>query len=270
MTDITKIVSTEIVAKTMDFISLRLSVTTDYLFRCGDKYALVDTGYEADWELFQKRLAEAGVAISDISHFILTHHHDDHAGCINELIAANPSIIVVMSSLTKELLLAGRNDITHGGGFINKRIAFLIHFKRFVVSWKTGKAVKKEDNLLFKPYVARKGDIVFSGETKLRDIGIDVGGSLVPTPGHTVDSVSVLFDNGNCFVGDSAASMLLFAGTHHCVIFVMDLDQYYASWRLLLSRGAKHILPAHGRPFASSVLEREIGRNRKSDIVGYH
>jgi glyoxylase-like metal-dependent hydrolase (beta-lactamase superfamily II) len=80
----------------------------------------------------------------------------------------------------------------------------------------------------------------------------------------------VLFDNGNCFVGDSAASMLLFAGTHHCVIFVMDLDQYYASWRLLLSRGAKHILPAHGRPFASSVLEREIGRNRKSDIVGYH
>jgi glyoxylase-like metal-dependent hydrolase (beta-lactamase superfamily II) len=79
----------------------------------------------------------------------------------------------------------------------------------------------------------------------------------------------VLFDDGDCLVGDSAASMLLFAGTHHCVIFVMDLDQYYASWRLLLSRGAKRILPAHGRPFAAAVLEREMDRNRKGNIVGY-
>ena len=254
----------------MEFISLRLSVTNDYLFRTGDKYVLVDVGYEADWELLQKRLSEAQVAIGDISHLILTHHHDDHAGCINELIAANPAIVVVMGTETAKLIRVGKNDQTHGGGLINRRIAFLIRFKRFVVSGKTGKSVKKEDNLLFKPYAARKGDIVVSGETRLRDIGIEADGSLVPTPGHTVDSVTVLFDDGDCLVGDSAASMLLFAGTRHCVIFVMDLDQYYASWRLLLGRGAKRVFPAHGRPFAASVLECEMGRNRKEDIVGYH
>jgi glyoxylase-like metal-dependent hydrolase (beta-lactamase superfamily II) len=253
----------------MDLITLRLSVTNDYLFRTGDKYALVDTGYEADWELLQKRLSEAKVAIGDISHLILTHHHDDHVGCIHDLLAANPAITVVMGPETSKLIRVGKNDQTHGGGLVNRRIAFLIRFKRFVVSGKTGKAVKKEDNLLFKPYIAREGDIILSGETRLRDLGIDADGAIVPTPGHTVDSVSLLFDDGNCLVGDSAASMLLFAGTKHCVIFVMDLDQYYASWRLLLSRGAKRIWPAHGRPFAASVLEREMGRNRKEDVVSY-
>jgi hypothetical protein len=52
----------------MDLVSLRLSVTNDYLFRCGGKYALADTGYEADWELMQKCLAEASVELGDISH----------------------------------------------------------------------------------------------------------------------------------------------------------------------------------------------------------
>jgi len=253
----------------MELIRLRLSVTNDYLFRCGSKYALVDVGYAADWALLRRRLGEAGVAASDISHLILTHHHDDHAGCVHELLAANPSIIVVMSAETSELIRAGRNDLSHGGGLINKRIAFLIRFKGLLVSLRTGKRVRKEDNLLFAPFEARKSDIVLSGETRLRDIGIEAEGSIIPTPGHTVDSVSLLFDDGDCLAGDAAASMLLFAGTRHCVIFVMDLGQYYESWRLLASRGARRILPAHGRPFAASVLAREIGRNTSESIVHY-
>jgi hypothetical protein len=38
----------------MDFITLCLSVTRDYLFKNGSKYVLVDTGYEEDWDIFQK------------------------------------------------------------------------------------------------------------------------------------------------------------------------------------------------------------------------
>jgi glyoxylase-like metal-dependent hydrolase (beta-lactamase superfamily II) len=253
----------------MELNRIGLSVTNDYLFRNGDKYVLVDTGYEADWELFKERLGATGIGPGDISHLILTHHHDDHAGFIHELLEENPAIVVVMSAWTRELLLAGRNDASHGGGLINRRIAFLIRFKGLLVSSKTGKKVKPEDNLLFKPYATRSTDLVLSGETRLVDLGIGAEGSIIPTPGHTVDSASILFDDGDCLVGDAAASMLLLAGTRHCVIFVMDLRQYYESWRLLLARGAKRIFPAHGRSFSATVLEREMGKNRQEDIVLY-
>jgi glyoxylase-like metal-dependent hydrolase (beta-lactamase superfamily II) len=63
--------------------------------------------------------------------------------------------------------------------------------------------------------------------------------------------------------------MLPFAGTRHCVVFVMDLGQYYESWRLLLSRGARRILPAHGKAFPAGLLERDMGKNRPEEMVAY-
>jgi glyoxylase-like metal-dependent hydrolase (beta-lactamase superfamily II) len=253
----------------MEIITLRLSFTNDYLFRNGDSWVLVDTGYAEDRALFERRLAEAGVAISDISHLILTHHHDDHAGLLRWLVTQNPQIVVVMSALSRELLLVGHNDLSHGGGLINRKIARIIGLKRFVVFLKTGTLPRKEANLGFEPYTARENDILLSCEVRLRDIGIEAEGAILATPGHTVDSVSVLFDDGDCLAGDAAAAMLPFAGTRHCVVFVMDLGQYYESWRLLLSRGARRILPAHGKAFPAGLLERDMGKNRPEEMVAY-
>ncbi|HBF38776.1 MAG TPA: MBL fold metallo-hydrolase, partial [Firmicutes bacterium] len=39
--------------------------------------------------LFSRRLQEAGISFSQISHIILTHHHDDHAGLLNYIIKEN-------------------------------------------------------------------------------------------------------------------------------------------------------------------------------------
>ena len=53
----------------MNIIPLRLSVTTCFLVRAGDGYLLVDSGYEADWDLFQRRLDAAKVALSEVHTF---------------------------------------------------------------------------------------------------------------------------------------------------------------------------------------------------------
>ena len=246
---------------------LRLSATNCYLLKTGTKYVLIDTGYEQDWELFQKQLNKTGVSVAEISHIFLTHHHDDHCGLLNKIIHENEAIQVVMSARAKDLLAQGENDRTHAGGMLNHWIDRLWIFKQLFLSIKLGKWVDKKNNLKFPPYLARKNDILVSGETRLKDIGIELNGTIIETPGHTVDSISIVLEDGDCFVGDAAANFLQFAGTHYCVIFISDLAEYYRSWEKIISMHAKEIFPAHGEPFPMEKLQQNLGRNRQADMV---
>jgi glyoxylase-like metal-dependent hydrolase (beta-lactamase superfamily II) len=56
------------------------------LVKAGDRYILVDTVYEDDWDLFLRRLSENCVSLSQLSHVILTHHHNDHCGLLRNTV----------------------------------------------------------------------------------------------------------------------------------------------------------------------------------------
>ncbi len=221
---------------------------------------MVDTGYEYDWVLLCRRLADASVSLQEISHIILTHHHDDHCGLLHKIQELNSSIRVIISHQAESLLLKGENDRTHGGGLINKRIEFLIGLKQLYLSLVLKKPVKKDDNLKFKPYKVRDNDIKIMGETRLGAMGIDLPGRIIETPGHTIDSISIVFDDGDCIVGDAAANFLRFAGTRYCVIFITDIHEYYRSWEQLISRKVRLIFPAHGKPFTVEKLVGNMGK----------
>jgi len=251
----------------MELTPLDLAVTTCYLVKTPGKYVLIDTGYAQDWNLFCKRLAAANVSLDQISHIILTHHHDDHCGLLNQITRLNPAVRVVMPSLAKDLLLVGHNDQTHGGGIINRRVKQILALKQLYLSLFSKKLVEKKNNLYFAPYQVRANDLLVNGETALRDLGIDLDGKIIETPGHTVDSISVIFDDGDCLVGDAAANFLQFAGTKYCVVFVMDLDLYYQSWGKILSEHPRRIFPAHGKPFLPDELEKNRGKNKKEQLV---
>lgn len=253
----------------MNLIPINLSVTNCYLIKAGGRYVLIDTGYEEDWELFRTGLKKSGVELSQISHIILTHHHDDHCGLLHDILRENGSIRIIMSSLCKDLIAKGENDRTHGGGLLNKRVAWLIRRKQFYLSVVLRKKVDKAKNLKFAPYTVRDCDILIDGDTRLRDIGIPLDGKIIVTPGHTVDSISILFDDGDCLAGDAAASMLRFAGTKNCVIFICDMDEYYKSWRKIIAAGAKMIYPAHGKPFSADRLKANLGKNKAKNLVPY-
>lgn len=253
----------------LNIIPLKLSVTTCYLVKAGGKYVLVDTGYEEDRDLFKTRLKEANVDLSQISHIVLTHHHDDHCGLLHYILNENGAIKVVMSDLCKDLIQKGENDLTHGGGLLNKRVAFLIRHKQFYVSMILHKKIDKSKNLKFRPYFFRENDIILKGETGLREIGIPIDGRILETPGHTVDSISILFSDGNCLVGDAAAHMLPFAGTKYCVVFICNMYEYYKSWEKLIDAGAKRIFPAHGRPYSIDKLVKNMGKNKAENLVLY-
>ena len=69
----------------------------------------------------------------------------------------------------------------------------------------------------------------------LAEIGL--AGEILPTPGHSDDSVSVLLDDGAVFTGDLPAESMATES---------ELPQVAASWRLLRERGARRWYPAHG------------------------
>ncbi|MFW6035887.1 MAG: MBL fold metallo-hydrolase, partial [Halothermotrichaceae bacterium] len=106
-------------------IVINPSVTNCFLLKNGDKYVLIDTVYEHELDSFNKALEQVDVKLSDISHIILTHHHDDHVGLLNKLTTENPDIKVVMSKLAKNLILEGENNREHNGGFVNKWVRLI-------------------------------------------------------------------------------------------------------------------------------------------------
>lgn len=251
----------------MELIPIKLSVTNCFLIKTDGGYVLIDTGYEQDWESFKQQIHSNEIDFSQISHIVLTHHHDDHCALLHNILHENSAIKVVMSRDCGKLLLKGENDRTHGGGCINRRVAFLLRYKQLYLSLKTGKKMEKKNNLKFSPYQTRDCDILVEGTTTLRAIGISLDGKILETPGHTVDSLSVLFDDGTCLAGDAAADMLKFAGTKNCVIFINDLNEYYKSWEKLIAAGAKTIYPAHGKPFPSERLKQNMRKNKSKNIV---
>lgn len=247
----------------MHIIPVQLSVTNCFLLPCDNQYILVDTGYDVDWDLFCKRLKRIDVDFSQISHIILTHHDDDHSGLLNHIINKNHDIKVVMSYLAPPLLATGKDDRSHGKKIINKwiKLLWIFLFKQIKIWLSTGKYVSKDKNGKFPPYYVRPCDILIKKTTRLKDIGIHLDGTIISTPGHTIDSISILLDDGDALVGDAAANMLQFTGTKYCVIALENFDEYYQSWHTIIDHHAKHIFPAHGKSFSVKKLQDNINKN---------
>jgi len=253
----------------MKIITLKLSFTNCYLLSVDDSYILIDTGYNYEWSLFKKRLLKNNITLKQITHIILTHHHDDHAGLLNYIISENKNVKIILSGLAPKLLAKGENDRTHGGGLINKRINFLFNFKILYLSLLLKKKIDKKSNLTFPPYYIRSEDILINEEVKLKNIGINIDGKIIPTPGHCIDSISIILNSEIAIVGDAAANFLRFAGTKYCVIFVTDLNEYYKSWERIIAENVKEIYPAHGKKFKVNKLKKNIWKNRQEDIVDF-
>ena len=95
----------------MEAVRLNLKITTCYLIRVEDGYLFMDTGCERYKDLFYKRLEKLHIGIADSASVLLTHHHDDHSGQINEIKTRNPSCRVIMHSKAIPRRQRGKDDL---------------------------------------------------------------------------------------------------------------------------------------------------------------
>jgi hydroxyacylglutathione hydrolase len=106
--------------------------------------------------------------------------------------------------------------------------------------------------------------IVISEDFSLEPFGIP--GAIIPTPGHTGGSLSVLLSSGQAFVGDLASNYLAFGLGPILPPFSENIQELRRSWHRLLSSGVIIICPSHGKPFKAELLRRKLQREGRVTI----
>lgn len=241
--------------------TIKLSMTRLYLLQ-GEKgrWTLIDTGYRHEYVSFLKQLGKQGLRLEEIDYLFLTHHHDDHAGFIAQLIENRPEIRIIARREAEPLLALGCNNTANGGTLLNRRIAALFRLKRLITpAW----------DLCFPPVKLRPGDIRLSDDrTDLRDV-LGFEAEAVYTPGHSSDSQSLLLPEGELFCGDMAAHFLNYAGAKYCTLFNEDIEEVYRTWRSVLKLGVLRLYPAHGRDFSFRRLEHHMQAHSAARVVPF-
>jgi hydroxyacylglutathione hydrolase len=207
-----------------------------YLLINGSRSVLVDAGMRIGKHKVFELIARSGLEPRDIAWIVITHTHFDHAAGLSALKKATAAKVVV-HTIEADFLRQGWCPAPAG-------------------ATRLGKAMAASGRLIF-PLIGRyapvEPDEVVSSALRLDDLGISA--CLLPTPGHTHGSLSLVLDGGAAIVGDT-----LFGIFSHTAFppFADDVPALLRSWQALLDTGAQVFLPAHGRPVPRRLLEREL------------
>ena len=218
---------------------IQLSITNCYLIKGLDGFLLIDCGGRGDKKTFTKKLAHLGLKASQIKYLVLTHHHNDHCGLLPFLMAENPDICVIMSELCSQFLQGGRTIRHPNERYANK---FLEIMMRLYFSF-------QKDPGSFEPFYIRPQDIIIKEDTNDVLAMHGFSGTILLTPGHTEDSLSVIVEE-IAFVGDATRNFLSFTGAPYHPVIYYNESSYQESRQMIIKQGIRYVCPAHGKPFA--------------------
>ena len=217
---------------------IKLGVARCYVLRA-EGTILIDGGAPKQARNFMKGIETLSIKPEDIQLIVITHGHWDHIGSAKEI-----------KEITGAKIALHRNE----KDWLEKSLKPL---PPAVTLW--GHIFAKI-MAIFVPLIhvpAADVDVVLGDEElSLADYGIP--GRIIPTPGHSMGSVSVLLETGDAFVGDLAMNGFPLRIGPGLPIFAEDLQKVKKSWQLLLERGAVTVYPAHGKPFSADAIRRAL------------
>ena len=217
---------------------LWLGTANAYLVTGARGRVLLDAGNIGQAGKFARIMRKRGVNPERVALIAVTHAHTDHVGSLASIreICGCP---VAVHRTEAEYLSRGWMDIAPGTAGWSRAAA------------RVGNTLGRASIMHYRPVTA---DILVDDELGLYGFGVD--GRLIHTPGHTHGSMSLILDDGRAFIGDLAVNRLPLWEGPVIPPFAVDLGQVAASWRRLLTAGARILYPAHGRPFHADVLRR--------------
>ena len=214
-----------------------------------DKFSLlIDTGMPGDLAKISRTLVASSIDMRDLKLIVVTHAHYDHVGSLAAVAEASGAPILAASSALP-LLRQGFSSVPRGLNPFARLLTSLVKSTsgdgpRFA---SPGNITSQND--------AAEGTIPIDAPRRLDEYGFPA--VAVPLPGHTADSLGIILDSGEAFIGDAAFNLL----PRSVVPFLADApEQLLKSWRVLIESEARVFYPGHGRPFSRDKLMRSLPR----------
>ncbi|MBQ6314872.1 MAG: MBL fold metallo-hydrolase [Mogibacterium sp.] len=184
---------------------LRYGNTSTYFLKGTNGGLLIDTDYAGTLPLFYKAIKAAGISVRDISYVIATHYHPDHMGIIGDLQRQGVTLVIV--------------DVQQGH----------LHFSDGIFT--------RDKHLTHTPVDEDKAIRISCSDSREFLASIGISGEIIHIPSHSADSIAIILDNGDCYVGDLEPLEYLAAYESN--------PELQRDWDLILSYEPMHIYYAH-------------------------
>lgn len=183
---------------------LKYGNTNTFFIRGDQGGLLIDTDYAGTLPAFYKAMKNAGIRMADIKYVLATHYHPDHMGLVGQLIEQGIKLLLV--DIQKEA----------------------VHFSDIIF---------ERDKLQYIKINETEATIITCKESRIVLSSIGISGEIIYTPSHSEDSISLILDDGDCFVGDLDPSEYLEAYGKN--------EALKSDWDLIMSYNPKTIFFAH-------------------------
>ena len=220
-------------------LNLGSRVVNSYLISSDVGCILIDTGYAGGFPRFLKKLEKNNIRPEEIKFVFLTHAHDDHAGFLNEVLAATDAEVILHPKAV-EGLKRGQNSFEGG---CSSRLALLFCKVLALFGHGDHRYPPIRDEYL--------GRLIPIDSGRFQELGFPC--EVVETPGHTADHIALLAGD-KLFCGDAA--MNGFPSRRRTIIWIENLRQYQQSWDTILQRAPAMLYPGHGKPFKTAELRK--------------
>jgi ribonuclease/clavin/mitogillin len=181
--------------------------TNYWVVSSGRSRLLVDLGWPGMVGELLHNLGRMGIPLAEIRYGVATHYHIDHAGAAQDLKARGMRLLV-----------------------LEQQVDAIPGMKQHL---------KPTDR--YTEIVAAGNVVIRCDESRALLAELGIAGEIVPTPGHSDDSVSLVLDSGECFTGDL---------TLEAMVGAEDPAVVRASWDRLRAMGARTVYGGHAGPYA--------------------
>ncbi|MEV6600916.1 MBL fold metallo-hydrolase [Actinoplanes sp. NPDC051346] len=209
----------------------------------GRRPILVDAGIPGSADRIYEGIARLGVDPGDLALIVLTHAHIDHFGAAAELRRRTGAPVA--------------GHVADAGQYRSGRVR-----KPYLPTGPMGRLLARARALHVRAEPVEP-DVLLDGPTALDDFGVDA--RVMPTPGHTAGSVSVLTGEGDLVAGDLIAGsfMGLIRGRPANPPFHDDPAGNLASLREMLALRPRALHVGHGGPLDPDRVAGWVTREQR-------